>query len=68
MGFGNGWGDCEGSLADTTTGADTVIKRFSSTTFGTLPVDSTSLKEWSSLVEGMKKTETLAPLAMNQVE
>lgn len=66
LGFGNNWGDCTGSLADTTTGPDTIIKRFSSTTFGTLPVDSSSLKEWSSLVENMKKSETLLPLPMKQ--
>ena len=68
LGFGNNWDDCTGSLADTTIGPDTVIKRFSSTTFGTLPVDSSSLKEWSALVESMKKSDTLNPLAMNQVE
>ena len=67
LGFGNDWGDCAGSLTDTTNGTDTVIKRFSSTTFGTLPLGSSNLNEWSSTVESMKKSKTLEPLPMRQV-
>ena len=58
--------ECTGSLEDTTIGSDTIVKRFTSTTYGTLPVGTQSLEEWSSMVQEMMVSGTLTPLPIKQ--
>ena len=57
--------ECEGSLNNTMIGKDTIVKRFISSSYGTLPLAS-SLSEWSLKVAEMKKTGTLKTVPIHQ--
>ena len=58
--------ECQGSLNNTTNGKSTRVDRFKSTTYGTLPVKSQSLTEWSDLVQKMLNAKTLTPIPTQQ--
>ena len=57
--------ECEGSLNNTLIGKDTIIKRFKSSSYGTLPVTS-SLSKWSTKVVEMHKAGTLQMVPIHQ--
>lgn len=52
---------CYGSLDDTTSGADTAVKRFVQTTVGSFPAGSQNISEWSQQLQDMAKAGTLTP-------
>ena len=57
--------ECDGSLNNTMIGKDTIVKRFKSSSYGTLPLAS-SLSEWSSKVVKMQKAGTLEMVPIHQ--
>merc|ERR1719369_1415995 len=68
LGFSDGEAskNCTDSLGDTTKGADTSVKRFISTSYGTLPVGSNSVGEWQDMVHNMWVGGTMAPVPIQQ--
>ena len=56
---------CDGSLNNTMIGKDTIVKRFKSSSYGTLPLAS-SLSQWSSKVVKMQKAGTLDMVPIHQ--
>ena len=56
---------CKESLANTTNGINTRVERFTSTTYGTLPVGSKSLQDWEIIVNSMWPAEVV-PIPIKQ--
>ena len=56
---------CKESLANTTNGINTRVERFTSTTYGTLPVGSKSLQDWEIIVNSMWPKEVV-PIPIKQ--
>merc|ERR1719369_598135 len=64
--FGHGSENCTGSLEDTTQDVGTSVARFIFSTYGTLLTNSTSISEWSNMVEKMMDAGTIAPVPIQQ--
>ena len=58
--------ECSGSLSNTVDGQDTSIKRFTATSFGTLPNGAHSLNDWTDMVKSMMDDGSLDPLPIEQ--